>query len=74
METRIILDRSLAEAILEEDKHKPPVPRIIMTSKDDYFYDTDGKVYKGAYRDDSFNWFYKNEKGEIVQCPKNTIW
>lgn len=73
MNTRNLIDKSLAEEILKRDCKKPPVPYIIQTNRTNYFYDTDGQKYEGAYRDEYDNWFYTDKNGKTVQCPKNTI-
>ena len=72
METRIILDRSLAEAILERDRDKPPVPYITITNVTNYYTDINGKTFKGAYRDEAYQWFYEDENGKTIKCPDNT--
>ena len=51
---------------------KPDVPFIVITNVTNYYTDTNGKTYKGAYRDGAHQWFYKDENGKTVKCPDNT--
>lgn len=51
---------------------KPNIPYIVITNVTNYYTDTNGKTFKGAYRDEAYQWFYKDENGKIIKCTDNT--
>lgn len=51
---------------------KPNIPYIVITNVTNYYTDTNGKTFKGAFRDGAYQWYYKDENGKTIKCPDNT--